>query len=637
MTGTSILRKSVAIFIAVAMVFAAIPFIGGAPESGNSNEVYADSGDGSSILFKYEVNGVVTNSVTKNFTELTKNTDMSSYKYLAWDGSKYKVYGGVGSTDAVSIDARNSTPSGTTLVSQLGTIWETTVTYGTVRFKQANGVTKEYSINDMMRQAQFPTNTGPTAFNESPAYTNESNGVQAYITTYDKVKVAGIAGGSTSGDTDLSATPASGGLMLITNLDKRGGTDYGYASIEERYKAMGDMPQNIVEITFVNSTTFNVFQQIGSATRTPKKSYSDAAFAGLAKNGATRAGFLQWDGSKWVVHGTDKYVKIQDLVKDAGLVFNAGDALLIRSSDMFSFRATYDTIQKERYFFGGTTDSTAVTANPTDVGAAIAVYDSAENSGNTAHFGSADVSGTAGATLSGMAFTAGGQTKTKRFFIGLSAANATAKNAPGNRFPNYVTEVTVIKDKADVITAAAVTGVNASYDKTGKAITPAVTVTLDGEKLVNGVDYTVTYGANTTTKGTVTITGKNSVTGTVVKNFTIRDKAAEKAAKDAKDRTAFKKVTPAAKNFKLKAGKKQVAVSWKKISAANKGYQVQYATNKKFTKAKTAKVAKVGTLKTTVKRLTKGKKYYVRVRGVAKIGTQTVYTKWSTVKNVKIK
>ncbi len=74
-------------------------------------------------------------------------------------------------------------------------------------------------------------------------------------------------------------------------------------------------------------------------------------------------------------------------------------------------------------------------------------------------------------------------------------------------------------------------------------------------------------------------------------------------------------------------------VSYKATSGV-KGYQIQYATNSKFTGSQT---------KTTTSRsyvvssLTKGKRYYVRVRGYKVDSTgNKVYGSWSTVRNIMI-
>ena len=65
-----------------------------------------------------------------------------------------------------------------------------------------------------------------------------------------------------------------------------------------------------------------------------------------------------------------------------------------------------------------------------------------------------------------------------------------------------------------------------------------------------------------------------------------------------------------------------------------KGYQIQYATNNKFTGSKT----KTTTSRSyTLTSLTKGKRYYVRVRGYKIDSTgNKVYGTWSAVKNIKI-
>ena len=61
---------------------------------------------------------------------------------------------------------------------------------------------------------------------------------------------------------------------------------------------------------------------------------------------------------------------------------------------------------------------------------------------------------------------------------------------------------------------------------TGKALTPAPTVTINGKTLTKGTDYTVTY-ANNTNVGTATvkITGRGECYGTVSKTFKINPKA----------------------------------------------------------------------------------------------------------------
>ena len=83
---------------------------------------------------------------------------------------------------------------------------------------------------------------------------------------------------------------------------------------------------------------------------------------------------------------------------------------------------------------------------------------------------------------------------------------------------------------------------------------------------------------------------------------------------------------------KNKKGRKLV-VRWNAVKDV-KGYQLQYALNKKFKKKKSVQTKKT---KYTIKKLKKKKTYYIRVRAYKMNGKKKVYGKWSTVKKVKIK
>ena len=85
----------------------------------------------------------------------------------------------------------------------------------------------------------------------------------------------------------------------------------------------------------------------------------------------------------------------------------------------------------------------------------------------------------------------------------------------------------------------------------------------------------------------------------------------------------------------LKAGKKQLTASWSSVSGIS-GYEVQYSTSSKMKSAKTVKVSK-SSKKTTIKKLTKGMKYYVRLRTYKTVNGKKIYSDWSAVKNVKVK
>lgn len=90
------------------------------------------------------------------------------------------------------------------------------------------------------------------------------------------------------------------------------------------------------------------------------------------------------------------------------------------------------------------------------------------------------------------------------------------------------------------------------------------------------------------------------------------------------------------KGLKLKAGKKKVTVTYKKVSGAT-SYKVTYSTSKKFKKAKTATVKSGKTVKKTISKLKSKKTYYVKVCAVKKVKGKSYTGKWSAVKKVKIK
>ncbi|MBR3149501.1 MAG: fibronectin type III domain-containing protein [Eubacterium sp.] len=88
---------------------------------------------------------------------------------------------------------------------------------------------------------------------------------------------------------------------------------------------------------------------------------------------------------------------------------------------------------------------------------------------------------------------------------------------------------------------------------------------------------------------------------------------------------------------KLTKGKKSIKVTWKKKSKVA-GYQIQLATNKKFSKnKKSVTVKKAKATSKTVKKLKANKKYFVRIRTYKVVNGKKAYSKWSTVKTVKTK
>jgi len=81
---------------------------------------------------------------------------------------------------------------------------------------------------------------------------------------------------------------------------------------------------------------------------------------------------------------------------------------------------------------------------------------------------------------------------------------------------------------------------------------------------------------------------------------------------------------------------RKLSVTWKKQKKIS-GYQIQYSTGKTFAKGtKTTNTAK-SSGKAVIKKLKKGKIYYVRIRSYQKSGSKKTYSAWSSYTKVKIK
>ena len=181
---------------------------------------------------------------------------------------------------------------------------------------------------------------------------------------------------------------------------------------------------------------------------------------------------------------------------------------------------------------------------------------------------------------------------------------------------NYTGSVSKTYSIKNNFKKATVSGIsNKSY--TGKNITQSITVKYNGKTLKKGTDYTVSYSNNKSIgTATVKIAGKGSYTGTITKTF---------------------KINPAKQEIqKLTAKSKAFFVDWAQKGSAT-GYEIQYATNSKFTSAKKVTITNNKTDKATVSKLSGKKKYYVRVRSYTTVKGTKYYGAWSASKSVTTK
>lgn len=167
------------------------------------------------------------------------------------------------------------------------------------------------------------------------------------------------------------------------------------------------------------------------------------------------------------------------------------------------------------------------------------------------------------------------------------------------------------------ISSASVSLSIATYSFDGKVKTPSVTVKLGSTAFRNGIDYVVSYRNNKNVgKATVVITGKGLYAGTITRTFVINPAKQE-----------IQKLTAKSKGFYIDYAAKGHAT----------GYEIQYATNSSFSRAKKTVITSNKTDKVTISKLSGNKKYYVRVRTYTTVNGIKYYGAWSAVKTVTTK
>lgn len=175
-------------------------------------------------------------------------------------------------------------------------------------------------------------------------------------------------------------------------------------------------------------------------------------------------------------------------------------------------------------------------------------------------------------------------------------------------------DVAVSEKKATSIESGQVDPIPAQT-ATGKGLQPKVRFMLTndaGKKVIleEGTDYVVTYKDNVDVGiAKVIIIGAGEYEGEFTGTFKIKAKT-----------SAISKIT---------VGKGKMKVTWKKVPGIS-NYQVAYkATSGKTWKYKTVSAKSTST---TISKLTKGKKYHVKVRSYNKQDGTTYYSSWSSTK-----
>lgn len=207
-------------------------------------------------------------------------------------------------------------------------------------------------------------------------------------------------------------------------------------------------------------------------------------------------------------------------------------------------------------------------------------------------------------------------------WVGVSGGMATVTGTADSGTTAICT-VTVLQDLSEFT----VIGIK-DETYTGKAITQKPTVTNGSKTLRAGVDYSISYASNIEVgTASITITGKKPYTGSITKTFNITS---------TQNGTTSKVKLSKGQVTSIKASKKKLTISWKKVENAV-GYQLQVAKNRKFTKGRKNYYLNSATLKKVFKGSRKTN-YYVRVRAYAyDTEGQTFNGSYSSVKKKKTK
>lgn len=211
-------------------------------------------------------------------------------------------------------------------------------------------------------------------------------------------------------------------------------------------------------------------------------------------------------------------------------------------------------------------------------------------------------------------------------FIGWTGSNGNtpqktvtiAKGSTGNK--SYTANWSKNQSAKTSIKSAKISLKKTSYVYDGKKKQPSVTVKAGSKTLKKGTDYKVTYRNNQKVgTASVIISGTGEYTGKVTKKFKIVPKG-----------TSVSKVTSKSKGF---------TVRWRKQAKSTDGYQIQYSTNKRFTKKTTVTktVKKTSKTKLDVKKCKVKKKYYIHISTYKTVKGKKYYSGWSKIKVITTK
>ncbi len=160
------------------------------------------------------------------------------------------------------------------------------------------------------------------------------------------------------------------------------------------------------------------------------------------------------------------------------------------------------------------------------------------------------------------------------------------------------------------ITDAKITGMPEQVTYTGKKRKPVPKLTFNGKTLKRGTDYKLSWSScKAVGRAKLTITGIGNYGGSKTVKYRILP------------------ATPSKPTVKAN-GQNKVKIRWKKAKGAA-GYQIQVASDAKFTDSKAYRIKSSAAGSLSVKRPEGAKHVYVRIRAWKKSGGKTYYSAWS--------
>ncbi len=201
--------------------------------------------------------------------------------------------------------------------------------------------------------------------------------------------------------------------------------------------------------------------------------------------------------------------------------------------------------------------------------------------------------------------------------VGFSRATTKASGYTGDTQCRDCGEI--LKSGKKISRIKSVTLSKTSYVYNGNKKTPKVTVKDSAGGKISSKNYTVRYRNNTKVgSASVVVKFSGNYKGTVEKTFKICPRS-----------TKLKSLTGVSKGF---------TASWQTVPSQVTGYQIQAASNSKFTKNKvTVNINGKSTSSGTVTSVKASKKYYVRIRTYRTVNEKNYYSAWSSAKTVTTK